>query len=305
MNYQECSFYTNFEASDIVVAFINEYNFGVIIEDSSDLTREFEDRFGEIYQLNANDYPESGVRIKFYVPENEDGRESLTLLQAQIASLPLDLTPNRWEFSDVASTDWDSYWKDDYKPLVMSPRVVVSPTWIDYEIQNDEVVVNIDPKMAFGTGSHETTQLCAQLLDDYVTAQDDVIDVGTGTGILAIIAKKLGARTVCANDLDQVAVDAAIENMGINNVEIDVVKADKLADIALEPTMIVANIVYDVITMLIPQVYEKLSVGGSFITSGLNESQGELIAEQLQAAGFEIIEHRLLNGWAGIIAEKI
>lgn len=304
MNYQECTYYTNVEAADIIVAFINEYNFGVIIEDSSDLTREFEDRFGEIYQLNAADYPETGVRIKFYVPENEDGREQLAQLQQQITTLPLDRTPDRWEFSEVADTDWDQYWKDDYQPIQLSQRVVVSPTWIEYPITNDEIVVNIDPKMAFGTGSHETTQLCAQLLDDYVTQQDQVIDIGTGTGILAIIAKKLGAQAVMAIDLDQVAVDTAQENMHINNVEVAVLKADKLAAIAFEPTMIVANIVYDVISLLIPQVYEKLPVGGSFITSGLNEEQGEAIAEQLLNQGFEIVEHRLLNGWAGIIAEK-
>ncbi|MGL5917233.1 MAG: 50S ribosomal protein L11 methyltransferase [Culicoidibacterales bacterium] len=305
MNYKECSYYTNTEATDIVVAFINEYNFGVIIEDSSDLTREFADRFGEIYQLNAADYPESGVRIKFYVPENNDGQASLLELQTQITSLPMDLAPDYWEFSEVAATDWDQYWKADYQPIHLSPRVVVSPSWIDYTPVTDEVMINIDPKMAFGTGSHETTQLCAQLLDDYVTSQEVVIDVGTGTGILAIIAKKLGASTVFANDLDQVAVDTAIENMGVNHVDIAVVKADKLADIAVEPTMIVANIVYDVIMMLIPQVKAKLPVGGSFITSGLNEEQGEAIADQLQQAGFIIVEHRLLNGWAGIIAEKL
>lgn len=304
MKYQECSYYTNTEATDIVVAFINEYNFGVIIEDSSDLTREFEDRFGEIYQLNAADYPETGVRIKFYVPENEDGREQLTQLQTQIAKLPIDRTPDRWEFSEVADTDWDQYWKDDYQPIRLSQRVVVSPTWIDYVSEVGEVVVNIDPKMAFGTGSHETTQLCAQLLDDYVTNQDDVIDIGTGTGILAIIAKKLGAHTVMATDLDQVAVDTAQENIEINQVELAVLKADKLAEIDFQPTMIVANIVYDVIRLLIPQVYDKLPSGGSFITSGLNEEQGEAIAEQLLAHGFELVEHRLLNGWAGIIAEK-
>ncbi|MGL4953707.1 MAG: 50S ribosomal protein L11 methyltransferase, partial [Culicoidibacterales bacterium] len=177
MNYKECSYYTNTEATDIVVAFINEYNFGVIIEDSSDLTREFADRFGEIYQLNAEDYPESGVRIKFYVPENSDGQASLLELQTQITSLPMDLAPDYWEFSEVAATDWDQYWKADYQPIHLSPRVVVSPSWIDYTPVTDEVMINIDPKMAFGTGSHETTQLCAQLLDDYVTSQEVVIDV--------------------------------------------------------------------------------------------------------------------------------
>ncbi len=304
MNYRECCYYTNTAATDIVVAFMNEYNFGVIIEDSSDLTREFEDRFGEIYQLNAADYPETGVRIKFYVPENEDGLNNLRELQEQMEQLPLDKTPDYWEYNEVADTDWDQYWKDDYQPIQLSERVVVSPTWIEYDAKNEEVVVLIDPKMAFGTGSHETTQLCAQLLDEYVTDEDVVIDVGTGTGILAIIAKKLGAQTVCASDLDQVAVDTAIENMSINTVSIEVVKADKLVDIAVEPTLIVANIVYDVIRMLIPQVYEKLMSGGHFITSGLNEQQGETISAQLAEIGFTIVEHRILNGWAGIIAKK-
>ena len=254
MKWSEIAIHTTHEATESVANILHEAGAsGVIIEDSEEPDRIREDQFGEIYDLDKKDFPADGVIVKAYLPVNSFLIETMSEIEQSIAELPdfgLNVGRNEIKTSEVDDEDWATAWKKYYHPVKISGRFTIVPTWEEYEpVDSDELIIELDPGMAFGTGTHPTTVICIQALEKYIKQDDIVIDVGTGSGVLSIAAAMLGAKKVKALDLDHVAVTAAKENIELNKVEaiVEVTHGNLLEAIDIKPNVIVANILADVI----------------------------------------------------------
>lgn len=191
------------------------------------------------------------------------------------------LTDHRY----VADEDWANSWKKYYEVMSISPRVVICPSWESYQTKEGEVVVSLDPGSAFGTGTHETTSMCAEVIDRIIAPEDSVLDLGCGSGILSIIAAKLGAASVEAIDIDRLAVDVARENCERNNVDVDCYTGELKDAKRKDYSLIIANIVADVLVSLAPDVSGYLAPGGHFLISGIIDSKKDRVIEACEKAG--------------------
>lgn len=313
VKWSEISIRTTNEAIEPVSNILHEAGAsGVVIENPLDLVKIREDQFGEIYELSPDDYPEEGVIIKAYLPVNSFLAESIEAIKEAINQLLLydiDIGKNEITVSEVNEEDWATAWKKYYKPVKISDRITITPTWEQYEKTNDkELVIELDPGMAFGTGTHPTTVLSIQAIERYIKEGDYVIDVGTGSGVLSIAAAKLGAAKVQAYDLDDVAVKAATMNVEINKTgHIVKVKQNNLLENVADygnVDVIVANILADVIVRMTDDAFKLLKPGGKIITSGIIHSKKNDVKNALKNSGFQLIEIVELEDWLAIIGEK-
>ncbi len=203
-------------------------------------------------------------------------------------------------------TQWKDKWKEYFKPARIAENIVAKPTWESYERQGDEKVIEIDPGMAFGTGTHETTSLCVKMLEKYQKESDKVLDVGCGSGILSIAAALLGAEDVLGVDIDPVAVEVAAENIELNGVA-NVAKAqygDLTKGIDYKADIVVANLMADLVMMLSEDVARHMQPGGLFISSGILVEKEVQVTEHLRSQGFGIVEVREDGGWCCIVCRK-
>lgn len=276
MKWTEISIHTTNEAIEPISNILHEAGAsGVVIEDPSELTKEREDWFGEIYDLNPGDYPEEGVIIKAYLPVNSFISETVDSIKQEITDLikyDIDIGTNLVTTTEVKEEDWASSWKKYYHPVKISETFTIVPTWEDYErVNSDELIIELDPGMAFGTGTHPTTVMCIQALEKTVQKDQHIIDVGTGSGVLSIAAALLGAKNVLALDLDEVAVESAKQNIDINHVseQIEVRKGNLLEGIEDKADIVVANILADIIIRFTDDAASIVKQGGYFITSGI------------------------------------
>lgn len=210
------------------------------------------------------------------------------------------------ETSGLGDQDWAEYWKKQYKPFKVGSHMVIRPSWTEYQPQAGEKVLEIDPGLAFGTGTHETTGMCVRLVEEHVRPGQKVIDLGTGTGILAIAAAHMGARDVLAIDLDAVAVRVAKENVENNGFAgvIRVQQGDLLDHVDEAADVVVANIIADVIIALCGPVKRHILPGGLFICSGIaREKKGEVVAA-LEAVGYGNLEILDDGEWTAIAANR-
>lgn len=311
MKWSEIAIHTTHEATEAVANIFHEAgSSGVIIEDSAEPDRTREDRFGEIYELDKDDYPSEGVIVKAYLPINSFLIETMKDIERLIAELPnygLNVGRNEIKTSEVDDEDWATAWKKYYHPVKISGRFTIVPTWEEYEpVDSDELIIELDPGMAFGTGTHPTTVLCMQALEKYVKKDDIVVDVGTGSGVLSIGAAMLGAKSVQALDLDLIAVTVAKENIELNNVEkvIEVNHGNLLESVKIQPNIIIANILAEVIMSFSADAATLLPEDGLFIVSGIIGEKRDLVKNDLLEKGFEIIESVLMEDWVAIIAKK-
>ncbi|PWU68475.1 50S ribosomal protein L11 methyltransferase [Gracilibacillus dipsosauri] len=311
MKWTELSIYTTNEAIEPISNILHEAGAsGVVIEDQQDLFTERDDEFGEIYELNPEDYPEEGVRLKAYLPVNSFLGETVSEIKQAINNLLLyniDIGLNKITLSEVNEEDWATAWKKYYKPVKISERITITPTWEDYQpVSSDELIIELDPGMAFGTGTHPTTVLSIQALERLIKAEDVVLDVGCGSGVLSIASILLGAEKVYAYDLDDVAVQSTKLNVKVNKVSDYVtVKQNNLLDhITIQPNIIVANILAEIILRFERDAYRLLQPGGMFITSGIIQAKRQQVESGLEAAGFEIMEVNQMEDWISIIAKK-
>lgn len=235
--------------------------------------------------------------------------EQLAPLQETIAQLPalagFDLGGLAISSNEVLEKDWAEYWKRFYKPFRIASRLVVRPTWEVYEKQADDVVIDLDPGLAFGTGTHETTALCAELIEQYY-AGGTVLDVGTGSGILAIAAALLGAEDVLAIDIDPLAVRTAQENVDMNALgnRVSVRQGDLLEGAKGPYDFVVANILADVIIMLSDPLRQVLKQGAIFVCSGIIRDREGDVREALIRWGYEIFDTRHRGEWVAFAARR-
>lgn len=311
MKWSEISVHTTQEAIEAVANILHEAGAsGVVIEDPSDLTRDWEDQYGEIYELDPADFPEEGVIVKAYLPVNSFLGETVESIKEAINNLLLhdiDLGHGTVSLTEVNEEEWASAWKKYYHPVRITERIVITPTWVEYEPETaDELIIELDPGMAFGTGTHPTTVMCIQALENHMTAGAEVIDVGTGTGVLSIAAAKLGAKQVNGLDLDEMAVRIAKLNAKLNKVgEVVDTRQNNLLDGINEPVdLIVANILAEVILRFIDDAYKALKDNGKFIVSGIIQAKEASVREGLEQAGFKIVDQFQIEDWVALVAEK-
>lgn len=311
MKWSEISIHTTHEAVEAISNILHEAGAGgVVIEDPNDLIKERDTLFGEVYELNPDDYPEEGVIIKAYLPVNSFLGETVEEIKQAINNLLLydiDIGKNKITISEVNEEEWATAWKKYYNPVKISEKFTIVPTWETYEpASSDELIIELDPGMAFGTGTHPTTVMCIQALEKYVKPGDAVIDVGTGSGILSIAAALLGAKSVRALDLDPVAVDSAKINVKLNKVQhIVTVSQNNLLDrIEERANVIVANILAEIILRFVDDAYRLLENHGYFITSGIIQAKKQEVKEGLMKAGFTIEETLVMEDWVAFIARK-
>lgn len=311
MKWSEICIHTTQEAVEPMTNILHEAgSSGVVIEDPQDLAREWPNDFGEIYELNPSDYPAEGVMIKAYLPVNSFLGETVEEIKQAINNLLLydiDLGHNTITISEVNEEEWASAWKKYYKPVKITERITITPTWEEYEPEEeDELLIELDPGMAFGTGTHPTTVLCIKALEKYQAKEARVLDVGTGTGVLSIASAKLGAKEVLAVDLDEVAVQSARLNSKLNKVHQSVkVKQNNLADNIEGPfQVIVANLLAEIVIRLSDKAFDLLEDSGYFITSGIIKNKKAEVEAKLESSGFQVLEVLEQEDWVAIVASK-
>jgi ribosomal protein L11 methyltransferase len=311
LKWSEICIHTTNEAIEPISNILHETGAsGVVIEDPMDLVIEKEDKFGEIYALDENDYPEEGVYIKAYLPFNSFLGETVEEIKQAINNLitfDIDLGPNQVTLSEVNEEDWATAWKKYYKPVQISNKITITPTWEDYTPKsNEEIVIELDPGMAFGTGTHPTTVLSIQALEKVIKGNETVIDVGCGSGVLSITSALLGADEIYAYDLDEIAVKSTQLNAKVNKVNhlIKTKQNNLLSHVDMKVDIIVSNILAEIIIRFIDDAWENLKDGGYFITSGIIQAKKTLVLEKLEQQGFEILEINELEDWVSVIAKK-
>lgn len=311
MKWTELSILTTNEAVEAVSNILHEAGAsGVVIEDSKELTKERIDQFGEIYALNPDDFPKNGVVLKAYLSATSflaETVEEIKLAIANLVNFDINIGENIVTLCEVDEEDWATAWKQYYHPVKISERFTIVPTWEDYNpVSTDELIIELDPGMAFGTGTHPTTVMCLQALENVVGENDTVIDVGTGSGVLSIGAAMLGAKKVHALDLDEVAVTAARENVELNKVDnIVEVFHGNLLDTVKEPAdVVVANILAEIIVTFTDDAYSIVKPGGVYVTSGIIGAKKDEVKEALEQSGFVIEEVLMMEDWVAIVARR-
>lgn len=311
LNWIELAIHTTNEALEPVTNILNELGAnGVVIEDPADLTREKRDVFGEIYELDETKYPKEGIVIKSYFLENDIWPETLETIRLRINELKqykINLGKNNLTTQIVKEEDWENEWKKYFKPMKVTERITIVPIWEDYKKTTaEEIIITIDPGMAFGTGTHPTTILSLQALEKVITPNDLVIDVGVGSGILSIASILLGAKHVYGYDLDEVAVRSSEQNREFNQLEkeITIKQNDLLKNVEKKVNIIVSNILADILLRLVDDAWNNLEDDGYFITSGIIEAKQQLIIDKLLDTGFNVVQVNQIENWVSIIAQK-
>jgi ribosomal protein L11 methyltransferase len=312
MKWSEISIHTTSEAMEAVTNLFYEMGAnGVVIEDPEVLYREWDTPFGEIYQLSPDDFPTEGVFVKAYLPVDSanlgDLLEELKEQLNQLSEYGLDVGKGTIAVNDVHEDEWAHAWKKYYKPVNVSERITIKPVWEEYEPKKtDEIIIEMDPGMAFGTGTHPTTVLCLRALEKYLQPGDRVYDVGTGTAILSIAAVKLGASHVLAMDLDEVAVRSAQANTELNHVNqhITVRQNDLLNGVEEQVEVVVANILAEIIVRFTDDVYRVLKPDGVFIASGIISAKEADVKDALAKSGLDVVETVTMDDWVAIVAKK-
>ncbi|MDD6884313.1 MAG: 50S ribosomal protein L11 methyltransferase [Eubacteriales bacterium] len=313
MNWLELTVLTTTEASDLISeVLISAGSQGVMIEDKNDVSmnQRPEGQWDIIDEEIARRIGDD-VKVTGYYPIDERIQDTMLHIEAElrrIAGLGLEFDLGKLQIlrHTVDEEDWAESWKKSFKPFRLGSHMLVKPSWEQCDAAAEDKIIEIDPGMAFGTGTHETTGMCVELVEKNVKPGMKVIDVGTGTGILAIAAAHMGASDVLAIDLDAVAVRVAAENVRKNGFEkvIAVRQGDLLEAVEAVADVVIANIIADVIIMLAAPVKAHIVPGGLFICSGIAREKKDGVLKALDDAGYAIQEIAEKGEWAAIAARR-
>ena len=307
---------TTTEAEDIVCSSLMDLGIqGVEVEDKIPLTqREKEQMFVDI--LPEIDVDDGVAYISFYLEEDEDKEKMLQAVREELKEIGTYVNVGSMEIeeSQTEDVDWVNNWKQYFHQFTIDD-VLIIPSWEDVQPEDeDKMIIHIDPGTAFGTGMHETTQLCIRQIKKYVTEDTEILDVGCGSGILGMLALKFGAKHSTGTDLDPCAIDATHENMDVNGISRDqyrVMIGNIIDDKEVQDQVgydrydiVAANILADVLVPLTPVILNHLKTGGIYITSGIIEEKEETVVEALKAAGLEVLEVNHQGEWVSVTARK-
>ena len=309
MQWAEVSVDTSHEAMDLVSEILQELGAaGVVIEDPALLNEYIRSGLWDYTDLKESEETEV-VRVKAYWALDEELEGKLQTLAARLDGLTahgIDKGAGAVSWKAVADEDWAETWKEFFHTEKIGARTVIKPTWEEYEAKAGEIVVELDPGAAFGTGQHATTSLCIRALEDLVRPGMTVFDVGTGSGVLAIVAAKLGAKRVEAVDFDPVAVRVARENVRQNGAE-DIVRterSDLLKSVAGKADLIIANIIADIIIRLFDQLDRHLAPGGILLASGIIDDRIDDVEQAAKEHGFTVLDMTCEKEWAAMIIRR-
>lgn len=280
---------------------------GVAIEDPRDiLEREQGPLSWDFADINIFEYGNEAAVVKGYFNEEDNISYIEEYIEGKIAELKdmgINIGEGKVLVRQVYEEDWANNWKKYYKPTKIGEKIVIKPIWEEYAAKDNEIIIEMDPGMAFGTGTHETTRMCIEALEKYVTPDTTVFDIGTGSGILAITAAKLKARAVTGVDLDPVAVDSAKTNVEFNNIKnINILHGNLMDVVNGKADIVVANIIADVIIFLVEEVKSFLNKDGYFISSGIIKERKDDVINKLTSCGFRVVEANTLGEWVCIVA---
>ncbi len=280
---------------------------GVAIEDPEDiLNREQGPLTWDFADINILEYGGKAASIKAYFSEDDNPSTIVDYIEEKLKIIKesgINIGEGKVLYAVVKEEDWANNWKKYYKPTKIGKHIVVKPIWENYSNKDNELVIELDPGMAFGTGTHETTRMCVEALEKNVEANSVVYDIGTGSGILAIAAAKLGAKEVLGVDLDPVAVDSAVQNVQHNKLNnIKIIEGNLVEVVEGKADIVVANIIAEIICILIDDVKKVLKTGGLFISSGIIHERREMVIDKLENSGFQVLEVNKDGEWNCITA---
>ena len=316
MKWNKFTLKTKTDVEDIIISTLADIGIqGAEIEDKQPLTEEDKK---QMFVDILPDMPEDdGVAyLNFYLDEDENVEEMLEKVNAELSELRnfVDIGEGTITTSETEDKDWINNWKQYFKQFYVDDILII-PSWEEVkEEDRDRMIIHIDPGTAFGTGMHETTQLCIRQLKKYVTSETELLDVGTGSGILSIVALKLGAKHAVGTDLDPCAVPAVEENKEVNDIpaaSFDMMIGNIIDDKAIQDRVgyekydiVAANILADVLVPLTPVIFNQLKKGGIYITSGIIDDKEETVVKAVKDAGLEILEVTHQGEWVSVTAKK-
>ena len=307
---------TTTQAEDIVSSMLADLGIeGVQIEDKIPLTAaDKEQMFVDI--LPETEADDGIAYLNFYLEEDADTESILKNVRQELEEMSefMDLGECSIEESETEDVDWVNNWKQYFHQFYVDDILII-PSWEDVKPEDkDKMVIHIDPGTAFGTGMHETTQLCIRQIRKHVTPDTEILDVGCGSGILGMLALKFGAKHSVGTDLDPCAIDATYENMEVNGISKDqyeVMIGNIIDDKAVQDKVgyecydiVVANILADVLVALTPVIVNQLKKGGIYITSGIIDDKEETVVEAVKKAGLEVLEVTYQGEWVSVTARK-
>ena len=307
---------TTTEAEDIVSSMLMDLGIqGVEIEDKVPLTQsDKEQMFVDI--LPETEADDGVAYLSFYLEEDEDKEKVLADVRVELQDMAsyLNVGACTIEESQTEDVDWVNNWKQYFHQFYVDDILII-PSWEEVKPEdNDKMVIHIDPGTAFGTGMHETTQLCIRQIRKYTTPETTILDVGCGSGILGMLALKFGAKYSVGTDLDPCAIEATSENMEVNGISkemYEVMIGNVIDDKDVQDKVgygkydiVVANILADVLVALTPVIVDQLKDGGIYITSGIIDDKEETVVEAVKAAGLEVLEVTYQGEWVSVTARK-
>jgi len=319
MKWTKVTIETTTEATDMLSYLLGEYGVeGIEIEDKIPLSEE--DKQAMYIDILPELPPDDGcANISCYIDENINVKDLCIYISEQLKEMStyMDVGTGKITVGETEDKDWMNKWKDFFHPFRLEENIVIQPTWTEVaDVHPGDIVIYIDPGTAFGTGSHETTRLCISNLKKYIKSDGttQVLDAGCGSGILSIIAMKLGADRVYGIDIDELAVKASCDNLELNHIPSDkyeIAKGDVIGDKEFAESVasigqydiVVANILADVIIPLSSVIRPFMKDGGVFITSGIIDTKEKAVKEALIENGFEIIDTTYLGEWVSIVAK--
>ncbi len=314
MKYIELTIHTTTEASELIADVMWNYSdFGVTVCDVNDVIALQKDStvFWDYMDETLTQNPRQDVLVKCYLPP-EDASLSIALIMGEVrtrqslATGAIDFGSLEEVKREIEGDDWIDVWKKHFRPIHLG-KIVVVPEWISYEKQPDEQVVLLDSNMAFGTGEHETTSMCVELMQEFLTVGDTVIDVGCGSGILGISALKLGAGRAILTDIDPIAVTSATHNCALNGVAdgATVALSNLLDDTSITGDLMLANITAEVLKLLAPSIPKNLKREGVLILSGIIADRLSMVEDAFAAAGMKVVKRRQKGEWFALVLKHI